>query len=73
VCSRRGILEVDALERIVLFMLYFLLVYAGWFVFVFGESFESEKADGVRAVIDFHFDGVDEKTTVFFISFNFYL
>lgn len=66
-------LAVDAFEGSVVLVLNSMLLEMVRFVFVFGEGFEPEHAEGVRAVIDFHLDGVDEKTTVFFIPFNFYL
>ena len=37
----------DAFEGVVMLVLYFVLGEVRWFLFVFGEGFESEHAEGV--------------------------
>lgn len=57
----------------VMFLLHFCIVFHQMFVLVIWKCLESEQPDGFLAVVEFHFDGVDEEPTVFFIPFNFYL
>jgi len=41
--------------------------------FMLGECLEAEQPEAIGVVIDFEFDGVDEKSGVFLAAFNFYL